>query len=121
MVKAYYRETDPNTGKAKWVVIKGLRVQSRGTRIELGYDIVQGGGNTKFFWDLEFQNTSEAFGMGYFVYNLSRKETGIAVRDIIKDWGVKMRQERKCKSCGCRLINHLRNDHYCSFCRDIYA
>jgi len=29
-----------------------------------------------------------------------------------------MRAERKCKSCGCRLINHLRNDHYCSFCKD---
>ena len=26
---------------------------------------------------------------------------------------------RKCKSCGCKLINHLNFEHYCSFCEDL--
>jgi hypothetical protein len=75
MVKAYYRETDPKTGKAKWIAIKGLRVSRNGTYIELGYDIVESNkGPSKFFWKEDFSNTGNAFGMGYFVYKLTRKD-----------------------------------------------
>ena len=75
MVKAYYRETDPNTGKAKWVVIKGLRVSRNGTYVELGYDLIEkGGAPSKFFWKEDFSNTGNAFGMGYFVYKLTKKD-----------------------------------------------
>ena len=86
MVKAYYRETDPDTGKAKWIPIKGLRVSRNGTYIELGYDLIEmGGAPTPFYWKLDFSNTGNAFGMGYFVYKRTRKDgkfDGIKVRSL---------------------------------------
>lgn len=80
--KLYYRETDSRTGKQKWIVVKGAEIYSDGTMITLAYDTIEKD-ITPFFWKLDLEFKSKAFGMGYFVYKVTRKEDNRSKGDII--------------------------------------